>query len=122
MSFLRSSLHGTTQRRNSKEENEPVYFSFTRYSSSLCDAPLLLPVSFIVMNCPKLYRAVSAITLMSDASRISHPTRSRALDRGVGIGTAETAPVLRRLARRCISSRSEGSCSDVLPPLSWGQC
>lgn len=77
MSFRRSSLHGTTQRHNSKEENGPDRFSFTRYSSSLCDAPLLLPVSFIVTNCPKLYRAVSPIALMLDASRISHPAPSR---------------------------------------------
>lgn len=100
MSFLKTPLNSTTQRHKIKEENGPIYFSFTQYNSSSCDAPLLLFVSFIVMNCPKLYVAVSPITLVSDASRISHPAPSRT--RGV-TGNAETAWVPRRLVGPCIS-------------------
>lgn len=77
MSFLRMPLNGTTRRRKTKEENGPIYFSFTQSSSPFCDAPLLLFVSFILMNCPKLYIAVSPITLILEASRISHPAPSR---------------------------------------------
>lgn len=77
MSCLRPPLNSTTQRRKTKKENRPIFFSFTQYNSSFCDAPLLFFVSFVIMNCPKLYIAVSPITLISDASRISHPTPSR---------------------------------------------
>lgn len=48
----------------------------SRSPNTLCDAPLLLFVRFIAMNCPKLYMAVLLITLISDASRASHPAPS----------------------------------------------
>jgi len=113
MSLLRTPLDSTTQRQKTKEEYGPIYFSFTQYHSSLCDAPLLRFVIVIVMNCPKLYIAASAITLLSDASRISHPSPSRT--RGV-IGDAEAAWVPRRWVRPCISGRCKEGRRQQLPP------
>lgn len=46
----------STQGYRSKEEKGPIYFSLPQNSSSLCDIPLLLFVSFLLMNFPELYR------------------------------------------------------------------